>query len=123
MQPDGKAFCEGYIWQNDIPPEDEPDPLPVNELKPTLVNPLVVTLLPSGNPETINANGRDVELRWPSVPVTDGSIEIRGARHIVSVGGHFKPTGNSDENHGALEFRDQATGGVVYLERMLIDID
>ena len=98
LQPDGKAFCEGYIWQNDIPPEDEFDPLPVNELKPTLVNPLVVTLLPSGNPETINANGRDVELRWPSVPVTDGSIEIRGARHIVSIAGHFTPMGKSDNN-------------------------
>ncbi len=122
LQPDGKAFCEGYIWQNDIPPEDEFDPLPVNELKPTLVNPLVVTLLPSGNPETINANGRDVELRWPSVPVTDGSIEIRGARHIVSIAGHFTPMGKSDNNVGALEFRDQVTGGVAYVERMLIDI-
>jgi hypothetical protein len=98
------------------------DPLPINELKPILVNPLVVTLLPSGNPEVINADGRDVELKWPSVPVTDGAISIDNARHIVSIGGHFKPTGNSDNIHAALELRDQVTGGVAYLERMLIDI-
>ncbi len=98
------------------------DPLPINGLKPILVNPLVVTLLPSGNPEVINANGRDVELKWPSVPVTDGAISIDNARHIVSIGGHFKPKGNSDNIHAALELRDQVTGGVAYLERMLIDI-
>jgi hypothetical protein len=100
--------------------EEEPE-LPVNPLKPTLVDPLVVTLLPSGNPAVINAGTRDVQIVWPDVPVTDDAIEIRGGRHIHSIAGHFKPTGNSD-NNTALKFRDQMTGGVTYLERMLIDI-
>jgi Ca2+-binding RTX toxin-like protein len=95
---------------------------PQISLKPVLSNPLVVTLKASGNPDIINANGRDVELRWPSVPVTDTTIEIRNARHIHSIGGHFKPTGADNDSHRALEIRDQVTGGVAYLERMLIDV-
>ena len=91
-------------------------------LKPVLTNPLVVTLKPSGNPDVINANGRDVELRWPSVPVTDPTIVITGAADIHSIGGHFKPTGADDNSHGALDIRNQVTGGVAYLERMLIDL-
>jgi hypothetical protein len=102
--------------------EEDPEPeLPVNPLKPTLVDPLVITLQPSGNPAVISAGTRDVQIVWPDVPVTDDAIEIRGGRHIHSIAGHFKPTGNSD-NNTALKFRDQMTGGVTYLERMLIDI-
>jgi hypothetical protein len=116
---EGAFKCTGYLLQNEIPPETEP--LPACAGKPTLSNPMIVNLQPSGNPNLIDADGRDVELRWPAVPVTDDAIEIRDARHIVSIAGHFKPTGNSD-NNTAFKLLSQRTGGVAYLERMLIDI-
>jgi hypothetical protein len=117
----GKFDCVGYTIQNAIAPE--PDPLPSCTGKPTLVNPLVINLVAgANNPKFTDANGRDVVLNWPAGIVTTDTIEIRDARHIVSIGGDFRPAGVSNDNVGALELRDQRAGGVSYLERMYIDI-
>lgn len=123
LQPDGKTLCEGYFIHNAIAPEPDPEPeLPVNPLKPTLVDPLVVNLtVGNNNPDIIDANGQDVLLVWPDGIVTDDAIEIREARHIHSIGGDFRPAGDSNVN-AALKIQQGKTGGVTYLERMYIDI-
>lgn len=87
--------------------------------RPTLTNPLIISLKTSGNSNHINAGGRDVLLRWPAGAVTDPQIRIDGARSVISERGAFTPRGTASRQ-GAIEFTNAT--GTVYLANMLIDL-
>ncbi len=114
--------CSGTASQNTDDSTPSTNESKYCSYKPKLNDPYIINLKSSGNPSIYKVNGRDVLIKWPQTAVTDPTIKIIGPRHVVSIGGYFRPTGTDNSSQGALEIVQQKTGGISYLERMRIDL-